>query len=90
MELEFAKEELEDLRAWWEDPRGKPFKQVLREMFAAGVSKMRQHARAGDAVQNAFFASHVDTLEEVLDLPGIIIQDYAEEARKEAASGKKV
>lgn len=88
MSSEFTKEQLDDLKAWARDLRGEPFWQALREMFKSGISRMRKHARDGNAVQNAFFASHVDTLEEVLDLPNIIIEDHAEEARKEAESGK--
>lgn len=83
MTTEFSKEQLEDLKAWAADPRGEPFWLTLKDMFKSGVSTMRKHARSGEAVQNAFFASHVDTLEEVLQLPQLIIEDHAEQARKE-------
>lgn len=87
---DFTKEQLEELAAWAKDPRGEPFWLTLRQLFSSGVSRMRKHAREGNAVQNAFQASHVDTLEEVLDLPRMIIEDHAEEARKEEKGAKGI
>lgn len=88
-DLNPTKEQLEELRAWSRDPRGDIFWLTLREMFKEGVSNMRKHARNGNGVQNAFFASHVDTLEEVLQLPDLIIEENAEKAQQEGAGDKK-
>jgi hypothetical protein len=85
--VEPTKEELEDFRVWAEDPRGRIFWGALREMFKDGVSDMRGKARAGDAVANAYFASHVDTLEEVLQLPDLIIKEHAAAAAQEEKQG---
>lgn len=75
---EFSKESLEDLKAWAKDPKGAPFWETIREMFADGITDLRAEGRKGDAVKMARFSAHTDTLEEILDLPALIIQNHAE------------
>lgn len=76
---DFSKEDLEEMKAWAKDPKGEPFWQTLREMFADGVHNLRAEARSGDTVKAARWAGHTDTIEEVLDLPALIVQKAAKE-----------
>ena len=71
---EFTKEDLEDLKAWAKDQKGAPFWATIREMFADGIVDLRAEGRKGDLVKMARFSAHTDTLEEILDLPDLIIQ----------------
>lgn len=75
---DFSKEALEDLKTWSKDPKGAPFWATIREMFADGMMDLRAEGRKGDPVKMARFSAHTDTLEEVLDLPALIIQNHAE------------
>ncbi len=88
MEPRFSQEQLEDLKAWAQDPRGEPFWTVIREMVREGIGQLRVHARHGEPTRSAFYVSHVDTLEEVLDLARLIIEDHADKAQ-EGKSGQK-
>ena len=71
---EFSKEEMEDLKAWSKDPKGAPFWATIKEMFSEGMADLRQAGRKGDAIIMSRFSSHTDTLEEILDLPALIIE----------------
>lgn len=82
---EFSPDELIE---WWKDPRGAPFKQELQEMFANRVSGLRSAGRLGDKVLSAMRAAELDTIEEVLQLPDVIIQEQMksdEDKEKEEA-----
>jgi hypothetical protein len=74
----FTKEELEDLKTWSKDPKGGPFWATIKQMFADGITDLRAEGRNGDAVKTMAFVAHTDTLEEILDLPSLIIQNNAE------------
>ena len=74
----FSKEDLEELKAWAKDPKGAPFWETIKEMFADGVKDLRAEARGTAGHQVARAAGHLDTLEEILDLPALIIQNHAE------------
>ena len=76
--LEFSREQLEDMKAWAKDPKGAPFWETIKEMFADGVKDLRAEARSGADIHAARSAGHIDTLEEILDLPALIIQNHAE------------
>lgn len=76
MSRDYSQEALLDLKVWADDPRGVPFWDALREMFRDGISDMRGRARAGDAVRLAYIAAHVDTIEEVLQLTSLIIENH--------------
>ncbi len=80
---EFSEEQLEDLKDWAKDPKGEPFWATLRAMFADGIRGMRAAAVSGETVPAARYAGHIDTLEEVLDLPSLIIQNNAANAPHE-------
>lgn len=71
----------EDLRAWQRDPRGAVFWEELREKFSEGVSKLRATARAGDSASGAYTSGQLDTIEEVLQIPDILIQEQVQEAK---------
>lgn len=81
---DFSPEELESLKDWARDARGAPYWTTVREMFAEGVRHLRAHGRSGDATQAARQAGHIDTLEEILDLPALIIQQHAEKEKTDA------
>lgn len=78
---DFTEDELENMKAWAKDPKGAPFWATLREMFAEGVHDLRAEARSNTNNTNQVprLAGHIDTLEEILDLPALIIQNAAKE-----------
>ena len=86
MPRELTKEALEELKAWRDDPRGGPFWETLQDMARDGIVDIRGRARTGDAVKLAYFAGHVDTVEEINGLVGLIIENHAQEAREEKPS----
>ena len=76
---DLSKDELEDLKTWSKDTKGGPFWDTIRGMFTDGVLNLRSAAKKGESVESARFAAHIETLEEILDLPSLIIQNHAEE-----------
>lgn len=67
-------QDLQDLLEWSKDARGDIFWAEIKELFADGMSKLRISSESGNAIDSARYAAHVRTLEEVLQLPRLIIQ----------------
>ncbi len=65
----------EDLRDWQKDNRGEPFWEELRDMFANRISGLRTTSKKGESVNSAFLAGEIAMIEEVLQLPDVIIQE---------------
>ena len=63
--------------AWQKDPNGTEFWQEIREMFAKRASALRNAVREGNVHQAAIHSSAMDVLEEVLQLPDVLIQERA-------------
>jgi hypothetical protein len=78
----------EDLRQWQKDPKGAVFWESIRGMFADGVTNLRRAAAKGDPIESARYASHAETLEEVLNLPDLIIQQHARERAETKGEAK--
>lgn len=78
----------DDLISWKKDQRGEPFWAELRDMFASRVSGLRIAVRANNAHDAAMRAAELDLIEEVLQLPEVMIQEQkAAEADKEKEEG---
>ena len=80
----------DDLIQWKKDPRGEPFWEELRERFANRISGLRSAVRLGDNHTSAIHSGAIDLIEEVLQLPDVIIQEQksAEEDKRKEEEGK--
>lgn len=76
----------ESLRAWQKDPRGQIFWEKCREMFTDAVSQIRHYSRNGDVGNTSYHSGWSDCIEEVIQLPDLIIQE--QKSNKEAQDGK--
>ena len=78
----------DDLIQWKKDSRGEPFWAELREMFANRVSGLRAAVRSGNHHEAALRSGELDLIEEVLQLPDVIIQEQKSAADDKEKEGK--
>jgi hypothetical protein len=69
----------EDLHEWQQDPRGAIFWNTLKEMFPEAISNMRGAVKKGEIQQAAEYQAHAETVEEILQLPSLLIQEMKQD-----------
>ena len=74
----------DDLRAWRNDPKGKPFWDAVQDRFANGVSMMRAEVRKGNLHEATKHGTQVDAAEDILQLvDGLVAEQVAEAKDRE-------
>lgn len=68
-----------DLRDWWKDPAGNPFKEQLKELFSAAIADQRKALRAEQFTKAYGHEVEAVVYEDVLGLVDGLIQDQAKE-----------
>lgn len=77
----------EELKEWERDPRGAPFWAELGRMFEERVSGVRAALHTNDHHNAVLLAGQLESIEEITQLPSVLIQQQAEEkADKEEES----
>lgn len=71
------------LRDWWRDPDGKPFRDELRNLFAAAMSDMRKALRAEKHSQAYGHEVEATVYEDIMQLADGLIQDQVAKEKDE-------
>lgn len=77
-----------ELRDWWKDPAGKPFKDALQAMFPDAISDMRKAIRNQEFYRASGHEAEATVIEDTLGLVDGLIQDQKKE-KEEAEKAKE-
>ena len=76
-----------ELRDWWRDPRGKPYRDALSALFPAAISDMRKAVASELFHRASGHAAEATVVEDAINLVDGLIQDQKRE-KEEAEEGK--